>query len=131
MELLLLRRVHVSFLSNLKVRVLAPSSDTAILDPESKQVVYGDGTSGFFSSAYQRYAMTFEQEAPLLLSLFSLRETFRFEQELLDAFSSGLLDTSKKNDSDVVSNEKLAVKDEIAKKFRKQAQGKIAELLLR
>ena len=86
MELLLLRRVHVGFLSNLKVRVFAPSSDSNNSE-EKRQVVYGDGTSAFFSSAYQRYVMTFEQEVPLLVSLFSLRETFRFEQELLDAFS--------------------------------------------
>ena len=41
--------------------------------------------------------MTFEQEVPMLLaSLRGSRNFFRFEEELLGAFSEGLLDTSKK-----------------------------------
>ena len=53
---MLLRRIHVSFLSNVKLRVWAPKTE----DEEDK-VVYGDGTSAFYSSNYQRYAVTFEQ----------------------------------------------------------------------
>ena len=56
-KLHLLRRVHVAFMSNIKLRVFAPESDD---DDSEKQVVFGDGTSTFHSSAYQKYAMTFE-----------------------------------------------------------------------
>ena len=56
-RLFMLRRMHVIFMSNIKLRVFAPPSEDNSDDP---RVVFGDATSSFYSSNYQKYAFTFE-----------------------------------------------------------------------
>ena len=55
LKMRLIRRAHIQFVSNLKLRVVAPSSSIDT-EPECEEdedeVVYGDGTSGFLSSTY-------------------------------------------------------------------------------
>lgn len=81
----------MNFLSNLKVRVLEKRDESGEEEP---RVVFGDGTSSFYSTSVQQYAMTFEQEVPLLKAMSgSYRECFRFEKALLEAYPEGLLDS--------------------------------------
>ena len=54
--LMLIRRMHIAFMSNIKLRVWAPKQ----IPDDEDNVVFGDGSSNFHSSSYQRYAMTFE-----------------------------------------------------------------------
>ena len=82
----LLRRAHVTFLSNIKLRVLAPpiptSHQTETQDEgseNSSQVLFGDASSTFNSSSYQKYCLTFEQKVPLYNVFSGMRDIFRFE----------------------------------------------------
>ena len=63
-------------MSNVKLRVFDDSMETPT-------VVYGDGTSSFGSSSYQKYAVTFEQKLPFYKAMSALKpenNTFRFDK---------------------------------------------------
>ena len=57
-NLLFVRRVHVAFMSNVKIRI---TSGIETNDKEEPAVIFGEGTSSFHSTGYQRYVATFEQ----------------------------------------------------------------------
>ena len=94
----LLRRIHIVFMSNLKLRVVKPTDqEKDEAEAAVDTVVYGDATSSFTSSNYQKYIFTFEQQVSLWKHLSGeARPFFRFDQELLNAYPAGLLDSTKR-----------------------------------
>lgn len=131
LNLSLIRRAHIQVVSNLKLRVLEPSSaieTEAEMEEDEDEVVYGDGTSGFLSSTYQAYAFTFEQKVSLKSSL-RLRHCFRFEQELINDFrESGMLEQTQEIQNDTEQDQ--IDNSHVERKFKRQALSKLNELKL-